>query len=29
LEELDMNFDQWINSAKPGYLNLTRKIWNV
>jgi transketolase len=26
LEELDMNFDQWINSAKPGYLNLTRKI---
>jgi transketolase len=26
LEELDQNFDQWINSAKPGYLNLTRKI---
>jgi transketolase len=26
LEELDMNFDQWINSTKPGYLNLTRKI---
>jgi transketolase len=26
LEELDMNFDQWINSANPGYLNLTRKI---
>jgi transketolase len=26
LEELDQNFDQWINSTKPGYLNLTRKI---
>jgi transketolase len=26
LEELDMNFNQWINSVKPGYLNLTRKI---
>lgn len=26
LEELDINFSQWINSAKPGYLNLTRKI---
>jgi transketolase len=26
LEELDMNFDQWINSTKPGYFNLMRKI---
>jgi transketolase len=26
LEELNTNFNQWINSNKPGYLNLTRKI---
>jgi transketolase len=26
LEELDMDFDQWINSTSPGYLNLMRKI---
>jgi transketolase len=26
LDELNMNFTQWIDSKKPGYLNLTRKI---
>ncbi len=26
LAELKTDFDQWINSANPGYLNLTRKI---
>ncbi len=26
LVELQTDFDQWINSANPGYLNLTRKI---
>lgn len=26
LEELDIDFNDWINSAKPAYLNLMRKI---
>jgi transketolase len=26
IDELNINFDQWINSKSPGYLNLTRKI---
>lgn len=26
LEELNTNFNQWINSSRPGYLNLTRKL---
>ena len=26
LEQLEIDFSEWINSTKPGYLNLTRKI---
>ena len=26
LEELDIDFNNWINSTRPAYLNLTRKI---
>jgi len=29
IEQLEIDFQEWIRIPNPAYLNLTRKIWNV